>query len=549
VSKSTYRSAFVLLLLSCLLALSPIAAGAEVANGKVLLIGKQPDHPYGSHMYLHTARMLGECARLNGLEPVVSDGWPKDRALLQDVKTIVVYTTPAAEYLLDAPHRDEVVRLLQDGVGLVTIHWASSVLMQDLDRLGESWMAFLGGTWISNVGLSTDTAELIQLDARHPICRGWSNYELHDEYYLNPRISNAAAPLLEVTTKGQKVVVGWAFERPGGGRSYGTTLGHFYNNFEREAFRKTIVNAILWTAGAEVPNQGARVDVAAAFLKLPPENKTEAKTETKTETKPAEKKAPTDTLFPPHKVIGNVYYVGSRDLASYLVTTSEGHLLINSGFEETVPLIRTAVESLGFKMREIRYLLASHAHDDHVGGHALMQELTGSKVCVMRGDDEVIAAGGKGQYLYTDSRWRPCAVDRVLKDGDKVTLGGTTLVARRTPGHTRGCTTWTWRVADAGKNYDVVVIGSPNVNPGYKLVENKDYPEIAADYAETFKVLSSLPCDIFLGAHGAYYGMEAKHAQLKSASANVFIDPEGYKAYVELKAQAFRRTLEEQKGK
>ena len=177
-------------------------------------------------------------------------------------------------------------------------------------------------------------------------------------------------------------------------------------------------------------------------------------------------------LFPAHKVIGNVYYVGSKDLASYLITTPEGHILINSGFERTVPLIQESIASLGYKMADIRILLASHAHSDHVAGHARMRELTGAKVYVMRGDDAVIASGGKGQYLYTTSRWAPCPVDRVLEDGDVVELGGVTLVARRTPGHTRGCTTWTWNVKDGGRTYDVVVIGSPNVDPGYRLVDN-----------------------------------------------------------------------------
>src|SRR5262249_23509530 len=157
-------------------------------------------------------------------------------------------------------------------------------------------------------------------------------------------------------------------------------------------------------------------------------------------------------------------------------------------------------ESLGFKMRDIKVLLASHAHSDHVAGHALAKELTGAKVHVMRGDDSVIASGGKGQYLYTKSRWKPCPVDRVLEDGEEVKLGGVSLVAHRTPGHTRGCTTWTWKVAEGDKSYNVVVIGSPNVNPGYRLVDNKDYPEIAADFVSTFRTLKSLPCDVFLGA-------------------------------------------------
>ncbi len=253
-----------------------------------------------------------------------------------------------------------------------------------------------------------------------------------------------------------------------------------------------------------------------------------------------------DGAFPAHKVVGNVYYVGSAQISSYLVATPDGHILINSGFEETVPLIRASVESLGFKMRDVKYLLESHAHSDHVAGHAALQELTGAKVYVMKGDDAVIASGGKGQYLY-DDRWKECGVDKVLADGDKVTLGGTTLVARLTPGHTRGCTTWTWRATEGDKTFDVVVIGSPNVNLGYRLVDNKDYPEIADDYGRMFRTLKELPCDVFLGAHGAYYGMAAKHERLKKVDANPFVDPQGYRDYVDMKEKAFRKTLADQR--
>jgi metallo-beta-lactamase class B len=247
--------------------------------------------------------------------------------------------------------------------------------------------------------------------------------------------------------------------------------------------------------------------------------------------------------FPPHKVLGNVYYVGSKDLASYLITTRDGHMIINSGFERTVPLIQAGVESLGFKMTDVKILLASHAHSDHVAGLARLQKLTGAKVFVMRGDDQVIASGGKSQYLYTTSRWQPCRVDRVLKDGDEVRLGGVTLVARWTGGHTRGCTTWTWRIEEGGKKYDVVVIGSPNVNPGYQLVNNRDYPEIADDFARTFRVLKSLPCDVFLGAHGSYYGMVERHALLRKGKADAFVNPQGYKDYVAQKERAYRKIL------
>jgi len=208
-----------------------------------------------------------------------------------------------------------------------------------------------------------------------------------------------------------------------------------------------------------------------------------------------------------------------------------------------VPLIRAGVEKLGFKFRDVKILLGSHAHADHMEGNALVKKLTGAQVYVMRGDAEVIASGGKGLVLYkTSSAWKPCKVDRVLKDGDQVTLGEAVLTAHLTPGHTRGCTTWTMRAADGGRMYDVVIVGSPNVNSGYKLVDNQAYPEIAEDFARTFRVLKALRCDIFLGAHGSYYGMEAKYPRLKPG-VNPFVDPEGYRRFVQEKEKAYRRGL------
>jgi metallo-beta-lactamase class B len=252
--------------------------------------------------------------------------------------------------------------------------------------------------------------------------------------------------------------------------------------------------------------------------------------------------------FPPHRIADHLYYVGSKGLASYLITTTNGHILVNSGFERTVPILRTNIEALGFKFTDIKILLTSHAHSDHASGHALVKELTGARMEVMEGDAPVIANGGKGQYLYTDDdAWKPCAVDRVLKDGDTVTLGQAQLTARLTPGHTRGCTTWLMRATDGGKAFNVVIVGSPNVNPGYALVTNRDYPEIADDYTKTFRLLKALPCDIFLGAHGSYYGMEAKFARLqKNPKTNPFIDREGYRAYVDDRAKAFREVVRKQ---
>ncbi len=253
--------------------------------------------------------------------------------------------------------------------------------------------------------------------------------------------------------------------------------------------------------------------------------------------------------FPPHRVIGNVYYVGSRGLASYLITTPEGSILVNSSLEASVPLIRASIEKLGFKFSDVKILLISHAHFDHCAGSFQIKELTGAKYMVMDADVQEIENGGKGNFQYgqmPNMLYKPLKVDRVLHDGDQVKLGGVVMVAHLTPGHTKGCTTWTLKVRDGGKTYDVVIVGSPNVNPGYKLVNNPLYPQIAGDYEKMFRVLKSLNCDVFLGAHGDYYGMQAKYAKLGKSEANPFVDPEGYRAYVNAKEQAFRAELAKQ---
>jgi type 1 glutamine amidotransferase len=257
-----------------LLGLLSCGDGVSTVRGddtvKVLFIGKKPDHPFATHMYLHTGEMLAECLKLSGdIETVVSDGWPKDAGDLEGVRTIVLYMTPAAEFLLDGPHRAEFEAMMKRGVGLVTLHWASSVHQKNLERLGKTWMGYLGGTWVSNVGLHTGKSPLRQLAPQHPISRGWEEYEIHDEYYLNPTIGEGATPILQVMALNKPVVVGWAFERPGGGRSFGTTLGHYYRNFQREPFRRMVANSILWTAKVDVPEQGARVDLPVSQLALP----------------------------------------------------------------------------------------------------------------------------------------------------------------------------------------------------------------------------------------------------------------------------------------
>ena len=245
--------------------------------------------------------------------------------------------------------------------------------------------------------------------------------------------------------------------------------------------------------------------------------------------------------FPPHKIIGNVYYVGSHALGSFLIVTPAGDILINSDFERTVPVIRAAVEKLGFRFTDIKILLGSHAHGDHMEGDALVKELSGARVMAMEQDVpalEKMRPGGK-----------PHPIDRVLHDGDEVTLGGATLVAHLTPGHTKGCTTWTMKVQDGSKSYDVVIIGSVGVNPGVKLVNNPDYPQIAQDFERSFKILRSLHCDVPLGSHPGMYRMAEKYAQLeKGTGPNPYIDPAGYTAELDIDQGVFQRVLTAQKA-
>lgn len=245
--------------------------------------------------------------------------------------------------------------------------------------------------------------------------------------------------------------------------------------------------------------------------------------------------------FPPHKVIGNIYYVGSSELASFLITTPQGDILINSDFEATVPVIRASVEKLGFKFTDIKILLGSHAHGDHMEGDAMVKELSGARVMAMEQDVPWLRKMTPGN--------KPHPIDKILKDGENVTLGGTTLTAHLTAGHTPGCTTWTTKVEENGKSYNVLIVCSVGVNPGTVLVGNKDYPSIADDYARSFKVLRTLPVDVFLGAHGSFYGLQAKYAKLHKGGANPFIDPAGFKAYLDDKERAFNTELASQKAK
>ena len=249
-----------------------------------------------------------------------------------------------------------------------------------------------------------------------------------------------------------------------------------------------------------------------------------------------------DAPFPAHRMIGNLYFVGTEGLGSFLIATPDGHILINSNFERTVPTVQRAVAELGFEFEDIEIVLGSHAHGDHMQADALVKELTGARVMAMAEDVPALRAmqpGGK-----------PHPIDRVLEDGDTVTLGGTTLTAVLTPGHTKGCTTWTLEVEEAGQTYDVVIVCSFGVNANYVLVDNPDYPDIADDYVATFATARSLDVDVFLGAHGFWFDLEGKYEQLQNAAdgaPNPYVDSAGYREHVDLQEARFRAMLAAQR--
>jgi metallo-beta-lactamase class B len=214
-------------------------------------------------------------------------------------------------------------------------------------------------------------------------------------------------------------------------------------------------------------------------------------------------------------------------------------------------MLRASVEKLGFRFADVKILLISHAHFDHDAGSAAIKQQTGAKYMVMEGDVAVVESGGKTDFQYggdPSMRYPPAKVDRVLHDKDEVKLGDAVLVAHLTAGHTKGCTTWTMKVKEGSRSFDAVIVGSPNVNPGYKLVNNPAYPTIADDYARMFQRLAALPCDLFLGAHGAYFGLDAKYARQQQGAADAFVDGAGYRAFVAEKTKAFEAELAKQRA-
>ena len=251
----------------------------------------------------------------------------------------------------------------------------------------------------------------------------------------------------------------------------------------------------------------------------------------------------------PFRIIGNIYYVGASEVSSFLITTPNGHILLDSGFAETVPLIAAGIKQLGFKLEDVKVLINSHAHYDHAAGLAQLKRLTGAQLMLSEPEAALVANGGKGDFQWGDRfTYEPAMADRLLKDKDQIDLGGVTMIARLTPGHTRGCTTWLMKVTEGGKSYDVVFIGSTTA-PEYVLVNNSKYPNIVSDYEYTFRLLRSLHCDVFLGPHGSFFHLKEKAGRLaRGVSPNPFIEGKSYREFLDRTEKDFLNLLSKQKA-
>lgn len=250
---------------------------------------------------------------------------------------------------------------------------------------------------------------------------------------------------------------------------------------------------------------------------------------------------------PPKHLVDNIYYVGAIGVSSFLITTSEGHILLDTGFEDTVPMIQHSVEQLGFHVADIKLILSSHAHVDHVGGHALMKKLTGAQIVASAADARTLASGGADDFIPWPKEtilYTPVKADRIVADGERITLGGITLTAHLTPGHTRGATTWTMDVTDGGVIRHVVFFSSASINDGTRLLNNPLYPDFVHDFETTFATLRALPCDIYFAPHGGQFAMADKFARLdRGEKENPFIDPDGWQRLIAGAEKAFRDQL------
>ena len=253
-----------------------------------------------------------------------------------------------------------------------------------------------------------------------------------------------------------------------------------------------------------------------------------------------------NTPATPHKVVGNVYFVGTTELASFLIVTRDGHILMDPGFEETVPLIKSAIRKLGFKYEDVRVLLNTQAHFDHAAGLAQIKQETGARLEAAAEDAGLLESGGRSDFLFGNDRTFPAVkVDRRLNDGDAVELGGVKLIARHTPGHTKGGTTFVTVATENGRALQVVFAISTTVNPGTQLLDNPNYPDIIADWQRTYAILESLTADVWVSQHAAVFDMAGKLARINGRG-NPYVDPQGFRRHVAASRSRFAALLKEQ---
>ena len=250
--------------------------------------------------------------------------------------------------------------------------------------------------------------------------------------------------------------------------------------------------------------------------------------------------------FPPLRIIGNLYYVGTYDLAVYAIPTKEGIILINTGVGDTAKQIKASVEQLGFKFADTKILTATHGHFDHVAGMAELKRMTGARLIVAEQDRELYESGGKADFRFGDTpsaRFEPVKVDGTFKDSDTISLGGTVLTAHHHPGHTKGATSFTLDVRERGKTYRVVIANMPSINPGVTVSGMPKYPGIGDDYARTFKAQKDMPIDVWLASHASQFDLHAKYKPGDAYDPDRFVDPQGFKAAVERLEKAYREQL------
>jgi metallo-beta-lactamase class B len=250
--------------------------------------------------------------------------------------------------------------------------------------------------------------------------------------------------------------------------------------------------------------------------------------------------------FPPFRIIGNVYWVGSYDLSSYLITTADGHILINTGIGDTAEQIKSSVEELGFRLADTKILTATHGHFDHVAGLAALKRMTGARLLVSERDKELLESGGKADFRFGDTpsaRFEPVRVDGTFTDKETISLGGSVLTAHHHPGHTKGATSFTLNVHDSGKTYRVVIANMASINPGVTVSGMPKYPDIAGDYARTFKAQKAMQIDIWLASHASQFNMHQKYKPGDAFDPDRFVDPEGFKAAVQELEKTYREQL------